>query len=355
MSQPYFSILLPTKNRSEILPGAIQSALDQTCGDFELIISDNDDSATATRDAVAQFNDSRIRYCRTSGNLAMHENWDNAFLQATGQQVLVLEDKMRLVPNTLEILREHVGREGTLVSFPVTFVKDASLPAARTPVRGVSWKSLAIVDDFTRFVPRAFDRIPKGLDCCASRELLARIKVESPTGFLFSHVCPDYSFGFMVLSRLERIVHLNTPLIYVPNNWMWAGKYSNGQATYKKDAIIRRFVQQLPVTPDDIIARVPIKARYLWINMVLFDFFTKYRRAGHAPEINWADYHAFVMTLILLGRKLGGDMTEEADAVRASLRQNSFGFRAKVYLKFILQLWRSLLRTIGGRLATRRS
>jgi glycosyltransferase involved in cell wall biosynthesis len=352
---PFFSILLPTKNRSEIVSGAIRSVLGQTCPDFELIVSDNDDSPTATLEAVARFSDARIRYCRTSGNLAMHENWDNAFLQARGQHILVLEDKMRLVPNALEVLKEQVSREGTLVSFPVTFVKDSELPAVPLPVRGERWESSAIIDDFSRFLPRSFDRIPKGLDCCAPRELLARIKAESPTGFLFSHVCPDYSFGFMVLSRLDRIVHLSTPLVYVPNNWMWAGKYSNGQATYKKDAIIRRFVQQLPVTPEDIIAHVPVKARYLWINMVLFDFFTKYRRAGHTPAINWADYHAFVMTLILLGRKLGGDMKEETEAVRASLRQKGLGFRATVYLKFIHQLWRSLLRTIGGRLATRRA
>ncbi len=355
MSPPYFSILLPTKNRSEILAGAIRSVLEQTCGDFELVVSDNDDSPTATRDVVAGFSDRRILYCRTSGTLAMHENWDHAFLQATGTQVLVLEDKMRLVPNALEVLRERVERERTLISFPVTFVRDERLPAVPTPVSGERWISTAIVDDFTRFVPRAFDRIPKGLDCCAPRELLARIKSESPTGFLFSHVCPDYSFGFMALSRLGHIIHLNTPLVYVPNNWMWAGKYSNGQATYKKDAIIRRFVQQLPVTPDDIVARVPVKARYLWINMVLYDFFTKYRRPGHEPEVNWADYHAFVLTLILLGRKLGGDMSEEIGAMRASLRENGWSFRAKVAIKFVHQLWRSLWRSVAGRLATRRA
>lgn len=353
MSEPYFSILLPTKNRSEILPGAIQSVLEQTCGDFELIISDNDDSPAATREVVERFKDPRIRYHRTPGNLAMHENWDNAFQQATGRQVLVLEDKMRLVPNALAILREQAEREGTLVSFPVTFVKSAHLPAAATPVHGDRWKSSAIVDDFTRFVPRAFDRIPKGLDCCAPRELLARIKAESPTGFLFSHVCPDYSFGFMALSRLESIVHLNTPLVYVPNNWMWAGKYSNGQATYRKDAIIRRFVQQLPVTPDEIIAYVPVKARYLWINMVLFDFFTKYRKPGHSPQVSWTDYHAFVMTLILLGRKLGADMSEEAKAVRESLASQGLAFRTAVGAKFLRQLWLNFLRAVRGRLATR--
>src|SRR2546425_2856665 len=107
----FFSVLLPTKNRSEIVGGAIQSVLDQTFGDFELVISDNDDSETATRDAVAKFSDPRIRYFRTSGKLPMHENWENAFNQATGDYVLILEDKQRFVNNTLEILdrciKEH--------------------------------------------------------------------------------------------------------------------------------------------------------------------------------------------------------------------------------------------------------
>src|SRR6185312_2299854 len=103
MKPPFFSILLPTKNRSEIVPGAIQSALDQTFNDFELIISDNDDSEIATRQAVAKFEDSRIRYFRTSGKLRMYENWENAFNQASGEYVLVLEDKQRLVKDALSV------------------------------------------------------------------------------------------------------------------------------------------------------------------------------------------------------------------------------------------------------------
>ncbi len=355
MPEPFFSILLPTKNRSEILPGAIGSVLAQTDGDFELVISDNDDSPEATRDVVSRFGDPRIRYVRTTGNLAMHENWDHAFAQASGKHVLVLEDKMRLVPNALAALRDHLLAGAELVSFPVTFVKAAELPPVSTPVRSVDLDATAIVEDFAKFRPRAFDRIPKGLDCCAPRSLLQRIKSESSTGFLFSHVCPDYSFGFMVLSRIGSVRHLRSPLVYVPNNWMWSGKYSNGQATYRKDAIIRRFVQQLPVTPDDIVAMVPVKARYLWINMVLYDFFTKYRRAGHDPRIDWAAYHAFVMSLILLGRRLGGDMAEESAAVEASLRSKGFGFRLNVHCKFLGQIWRSLWRAAAGRLATRKS
>lgn len=354
MTEPFFSVLLPTKNRSEILPGAIRSVLDQTLGDFELVVSDNDDSPTATRDVVAGFQDPRIRYVRTSGTLSMHENWDNAFRHATGKQVLVLEDKMRLVPDALETLQAAVRSENALVSFPVTFIKGEKLGALGQPPARRSWQSTDIVDGFVRFKPDCFDLVPKGLDCCAPRELLQRILSESPTGFLFSHICPDYSFGFMVLSRTDRIVRLDRPLVYVPNNWMWAGKYSNGQATYRKDALIRRFMKDLPVTPADIIERVPVKAQYLWVNMVLYDFFTKYRRPDHQPKISWTDYHAFVKTLILLGQKLGADMEEERTAVRDSLRQQGWFFRLQVAVKFGYHLFLAARRALIGRLTTGR-
>ena len=355
MPRPFFSVLLPTKNRAEILGGAIQSVLSQSFTDFELVISDNDDSPTSTRDVVAGFQDERIRYVRTSGALSMHENWDNAFLNASGLHILVVEDKMRLVTNALEVLQAAVLSEKTVVSYRLTFIKGEVLgPSRSVPVIKI-WDSTCIVDGFTRFEPEAFDLVPKGLDCCAPIELLRQIKEESPTGFLFSHICPDYSFGFMVLSRTARVAHVEAPLAYVPNNWMWAGKYSNGQATYRKDALIRRFLKDLPVTPSDIVERVPVKAHYLWINMVLYDFFTKYRRPGHRPEIDWVAYHAFVKVLILLGRKLGADMAEERAAVRDSLRKQSWSFRMSVSFKFVSQLLMSARRAFSARLAANRN
>src|SRR5688500_17570347 len=122
MSEPFFSILLPTRNRSSIVDGAIESVLSQTFADFELIISDNDESNTATAEVVAKFTDPRIRYVRTSGNLPMHENWENAFLQARGRHVFILEDKVRLVSKALEILHQTLNQLGDVViSFNLAF------------------------------------------------------------------------------------------------------------------------------------------------------------------------------------------------------------------------------------------
>lgn len=61
MTTPSVSIVLPTYNRSVTLSRAIDSILQQTYTDFELIIVD-DGSTDATKSKVEEYSDARIRY-----------------------------------------------------------------------------------------------------------------------------------------------------------------------------------------------------------------------------------------------------------------------------------------------------
>ena len=59
--RPYFSIIIPTYNRSNFIAAAIKSVLNQTYTNWELFIID-DGSTDNTKEVVSNFNDPRILY-----------------------------------------------------------------------------------------------------------------------------------------------------------------------------------------------------------------------------------------------------------------------------------------------------
>jgi len=65
MTSPFFSIVIPTRQRHDTLQYAIQTVLNQSYEDFELIIMDNM-STEETRLVVESFQDDRIKYHRSS-------------------------------------------------------------------------------------------------------------------------------------------------------------------------------------------------------------------------------------------------------------------------------------------------
>lgn len=106
---PFFSIVIPVYNRAQVLAIALQSALDQTEQDFEIIVVD-DGSQDDPKSTVDRYGDSRIRLIRQDnkgGGAARNAGID----VARGSFIAFLDSDDWFLPNHLATMRRLL--EGT--------------------------------------------------------------------------------------------------------------------------------------------------------------------------------------------------------------------------------------------------
>jgi len=88
-SQPLVSVCIPAYNNEHFIGFTLQSVLNQTYSNFEIIVTD-DASTDGTVSVVKSFSDSRIRLVRNQVNLGMGGNWNKALSCAGGKYVKLL-------------------------------------------------------------------------------------------------------------------------------------------------------------------------------------------------------------------------------------------------------------------------
>lgn len=101
-NNPTVSVIIPTYNRAHLVARAIQSVLNQTYQDFEIIIVD-DASTDNTEEVVKSFNDKRVGYMQlneNSGTSAVPRN--TAIKTARGKYIAFQDSDDEWLPEKLK-------------------------------------------------------------------------------------------------------------------------------------------------------------------------------------------------------------------------------------------------------------
>lgn len=256
--QPFFSVVIPTRNRSHLLRNALQSVREQTFDDYELIVSDNY-SRDQTAEVVRELAGERARYVRTTEALSMPDHWEFALDQARGRYVTYLCDDDAWSPGLLQrvadLIESHQPKivvVGTGLYYSENWLDETK-------------RNLLMIEPHTsrtrecdsnetlRHIFRCgsiYDA-PRMLNSFCHRESLMRIRAETKRVFLLA---PDYSFPAFTLTRIPKWFFIDEPL-------RLQGIFPEGIGStqvHNRGEPAQEFLREFGDT--DIFKRTPVKA-----------------------------------------------------------------------------------------------
>lgn len=238
---PKVSICVPTYNRAEILPYAVNSVLSQTYGDFELLICD-DASPDHTADVVAQWEDVRIRYIRHPQNIKRSRNMRSGFDAAQGEYFIKFDDDDALTPTFLEKAVAALEADPN-VDFVCTdhwvinarHERDEAATAANSAKWGKDRLGHGVIDDLvsetfehqslqvgsTLFRKACLDEVDFmrfEADGCEDFDLLVRLALAGKTGYFIPERLMEYRFHGGQTS-LKQDIHFLSAKLFCLNSY----------------------------------------------------------------------------------------------------------------------------------------
>jgi glycosyltransferase involved in cell wall biosynthesis len=214
---PFFTVIIPTRNRPDLVPIALQSVLEQDFSDFEVIVSDNsdDENLGPTRASLgAMLGDPRVRYMRPPRVMPMVEHWEWATRQALGEFTGILTDRMSYRLYALRRCRAALeDYRLDLISFQADRLAQDTPPyrfqRRDRPSGAAICESAAVLAECSRAVfPR---KLPRMFNSFCRTSVLHELVREY--GSVYTALSPDYAFCFRALDHLDSFIALRDRLV----------------------------------------------------------------------------------------------------------------------------------------------
>lgn len=228
MNAPTFSICIPNYNYGRYIGDTIQSVLNQTYKDFEIIIVDNA-STDNSLDIIKSFKDDRIKLIENRYNIGFAPNLQKATQCAQGKFINLLSSDDQMKPIALEVYAQIIAQcsedEERLVIY--------SMAEGFDDDDRIGWYIQKAKDGFYLDYTKSYPVPPVNLNMIpyevyegreVLKDSLSRLKTYAPfLSLMYSRrlwegvegyngvrtIGPDKHFGYKILT-------LNPKVIYIP-------------------------------------------------------------------------------------------------------------------------------------------
>jgi glycosyltransferase involved in cell wall biosynthesis len=112
-SLPLINVIIPTRERADVLRSTLATVTMQDYANLRIIVSDNA-STDDTAGVVERASDSRIVYLNTGRRLSMTHNWEFALSAVDDGWVIVIGDDDGLLPGSITEVAALIQRTGAL-------------------------------------------------------------------------------------------------------------------------------------------------------------------------------------------------------------------------------------------------
>lgn len=258
-SQPKFTVIVPTRERADVLGPALKTVVEQDYDNLRILVSDNF-SNDSTRDVVASFHDPRITYANTGKRLSMSHNWEFALTQITDGWVAFIGDDDGLLPGAIaraaDIAREYRVQAIGSRNAPYTWPHPPHQPHGKLSIslkRGVD----------------VFDSNARLMDIVHGHGTYSALPMLYTGGFVdfgviaqaraidgtFNHsINPDVYSAVVIAKLTDRFAYSNEPMAIGGSSRHSGGTsfFSGGITEKSSDSPARKFFSEanIPIHPD---------------------------------------------------------------------------------------------------------
>jgi len=231
---PTYSIVIPTRNRPDLVATAIQSVLSNTYGGFEVIVADNSDAGLRLKDNPDRTRIGEDEYTSRVTILPPHPThhysmWDNyrrGAEAAQGKRVIMMNDKCIMSPWALELLNQAFNNAWVVTwRVPIKY----SFSPRRSPGEGKYYSHGVAIDEFFKFDYTGNDVFPHGCNCAYER---------FPNHYeMYQPRNPDYLQGYHLVSgHCNGVWHTDDDIMFIPRGiparYSVGHSYTNNVPTY---------------------------------------------------------------------------------------------------------------------------